>query len=67
MNQLALAIRKIDEGKKDLESCQLNSSELIALKLISNMIGMSPADLATHLQLKDDPLEWLIPPLYSAQ
>ena len=49
MHQLAIAIRKLNEGEKDLESCRLISSELIALKLINNLNGMSSADMATHL------------------
>jgi hypothetical protein len=67
MNQLAIAIRKLYEGQSDPESCQLISSEFNALQLISNMMGMSSADLATYLQLEDDPIEWLIPQMYSAQ
>lgn len=62
MNQLAIAIRKLSEGRKDLESCNLTSSELTALKSIGNLIGMSSADLATHLQYEDDPTDWLINP-----
>ena len=62
MNQLAITIRKLNEGEKDLESCRLISSELNALKLIDNLIGMSSADLATHLQLEDGPIEWLFNP-----
>ena len=62
MNQLAVAIRKLNEGKKDLENCQLISLEHHALKLLSNLIEMSPADLATHLQLEDGPIEWLVNP-----
>jgi hypothetical protein len=63
MNQLAMAIRNISNGGKDLERFNLTTSELIALKSIGNLIGLSSTDMDTYLQNNGDPTEWLINPL----
>lgn len=60
MNQLAKAIRNLSDSEKDPELSNLTPLELMALKSIGNLVGMSPIDLATHLRQEDGPTEWLI-------
>ena len=60
MNQLAISIRNLSDGGKDPELSNLTPLELIALKSIGDLVGMSPVDLAIRLRQEDGPTEWLI-------
>ena len=62
MNHLAMVIRKQSDGRKDLEYSHLTPLEVAALDSIGSLMGISFADLATHLQHEDDPTDWLIFP-----
>jgi hypothetical protein len=62
MNHLAMTIRKLNNGEKDLERSHLTPAEVAALNSIGRLLRMSSADLTTHLQHEDDPTDWLIPP-----
>lgn len=62
MNHLAMTIRKLNNGEKDLERSHLTPAEFAALNLIGSLLGMSSADLTTHLQHEGDPTDWLIYP-----
>lgn len=62
MNKLAIAIKKLNEGKEELEFCHLSPLERTALHSIRSFTKMSSADLATHLQYEDGPTDWLIIP-----
>ena len=64
MNQLAMAIRNLIAGREDLERLHLTPSELIALKSIGNVIGLSPTDMDAYLHKKGEPTEWLKNPLW---
>lgn len=62
MNKLAVSIRKINEGIKDLDDLGLPTTEQTALQAINDLIRLSPQDLADKLSQQVDPSEWIVPP-----
>jgi len=65
MNKLAVSIRKINEGIKDLDDLGLPTTEQTALQAINDLIRLSPQDLADKLSQQVDPSEWIVPPTKS--
>ena len=58
MNQLATAMKKLNQGKKDLAHCDLTPLEVA---IISNLMNMSSEELNSYLQSEEKPTDWLMP------
>lgn len=63
MNQLAIAIRDLNESGKASNSSQLTALERKAVVSIEKLIKMTPKDLSQHLLFDDAPVEWLFTPV----
>lgn len=63
MNKLAISIRNVNEGNSCLDETGLSTTEQTALHAMSDLMRLTPHDLANKLSQQADPSEWIAPPV----